>query len=157
MSPGTSPTESTSSTRPDRRTRAMGTWSWASASTLAIALRSWLVPMITLNRTSAMTMAPVGICPIAKLAMLTMSNMMFMGLSSWPFATSQSVGGGSTVISFCPYCVRRRRTSSASSPFPASTARRATVSSADSAYQGASVMICSDVVTLGLLGLPWCP
>ncbi len=61
MSPGTSPTASTSSTVPSRRTRAVGTCNWASASTLAIALRSWLVPMTTLNSTSAITIAPVAI------------------------------------------------------------------------------------------------
>ena len=81
-SPGTRPVESTSSTLPDRRTRALGTWSWASASTLAIALRSWFVPMITLNDTNANTMTPVATCPMAKLAMLTISSMMFIGFAS---------------------------------------------------------------------------
>ena len=81
-SPGTRPVESTSSTLPDRRTRALGTWSWASASTLAIALRSWFVPMITLNDTNANTITPVATCPMAKLAMLTISSMMFIGFAS---------------------------------------------------------------------------
>ena len=82
MSPGTRPVESTSSTRPDRRTRALGTWSWDSASTLARALRSWLVPMTTLNETRAKTMTPVATCPMAKLATLTTSSMMFIGFVS---------------------------------------------------------------------------
>ena len=81
-SPGTRPVESTSSTLPDRRTRAFGTCNWANASTLANALRSWFVPMITLNDTNAKTITPVATCPIARLAMLTISNMMFIGFAN---------------------------------------------------------------------------
>ena len=61
MSPGTSAVDSTSSTAPARRTRAWGTCSLASASTLARALSSWLEPMTTLKVTSAVTTSPVGI------------------------------------------------------------------------------------------------
>ena len=82
MSPGTSPVDSTSSTWPDRRTRALGTWSWANASTLARALSSWFVPMTTLNVTSASTTMAVANCPMAKLAPHTISSMMFIGLAS---------------------------------------------------------------------------
>ena len=81
-SPGTSSVESISSMRPARRTLAWGTWSCASASTLANALRSWLVPMITLNETSARTMTPVASCAMLKLAMLTINSMMFIGFAS---------------------------------------------------------------------------
>ena len=67
---------------------------------------------------------PVATCPIAKLAMLTISNMMFIGLASWPLATSHIVGGGSVAISFGPYCESRRSTSSESRPRSASTPSR---------------------------------
>ena len=45
-------------------------------------MRSWFVPMITLNDTSANTMVPVATCPMAKLAMLTISSMMFIGFAN---------------------------------------------------------------------------
>ena len=50
-SPGTRFVDSISSRRPDRRTRACGTWSCASASTLARAFSSWFEPITTLNVT----------------------------------------------------------------------------------------------------------
>ena len=151
MSPGTSPTASTSSTVPSRRTRAIGTCSWASASTLAIALRSWLVPMITLNSTSSITIAPVAIWSIVKLAMLTISSMMFIGLAICAFAICHVVGGGSVATSFLPYFATRLATSAALSPDAASTPSRETASSTDSEYHrvpsgvgcwvGSSVMV----------------
>ena len=49
MSPGTSVVDSISATWPERRTRACGTCSLASASTLARAFSSWFVPITTLN------------------------------------------------------------------------------------------------------------
>ncbi len=116
MSPGTSPTASTSSTVPSRRTRAIGTCSWASASTLAMALRSWLVPMITLNSTSAITIAPVAIWSMVKLAMLTISSMMFIGLAICAFAICHVVGGGSVATSFLPYVATRLVTSAGAEP-----------------------------------------
>lgn len=81
-SPGTSLVDSISSTRPDRRTRAWGTWSCASASTLALAFSSWLEPMTTLNVTSPSTTRAVAHCAMAKLATHTISSMMFIGLAS---------------------------------------------------------------------------
>ena len=84
---GRAAVDSTSSTAPARRTRAWGTCSLASASTLARALSSWLEPMTTLKVTSAVTTSPVGIWPIAKLATPTISSMMFIGLESCSRAT----------------------------------------------------------------------
>jgi hypothetical protein len=101
-SPGTSVVDSTSSTTPPRSTRACGTCSLASASTLARAFSSCAEPMITLNVTSPKTTIPVGTCPIAKLAAQTISSMMFIGLASWPRATTQTLGGGSVGSSFGP-------------------------------------------------------
>ena len=62
MSPGTSLVDSSSSIWPERRTRACGTCSFASASTLARALSSWLVPITTLNSTRPSTTSAVAIC-----------------------------------------------------------------------------------------------
>jgi hypothetical protein len=115
-SPGTSSVDSTSATWPDRRTRARGTWSCASASTLARAFSSWLEPMTTLNVTSPSTTTPVATCAIAKLATQTISSMMFIGLDSWPRATVHTLGGGSVGNSFGPYSASRRTASSTSSP-----------------------------------------
>ena len=95
MSPGTRSTDSTASTRPARRTRAWGTWSCASASTLARALSSCREPITTLNVTSSATKMPVATCPIARLATATITSMMFIGFDSWPSATDQRLGGGS--------------------------------------------------------------
>ena len=115
-SPGTSSVDSISSTWPDRRTRARGTCSCASASTLARAFSSWAEPMTTLNTTSPSTTTPVATCAIAKLAAQTISSMMFIGLSSWPRPTTQTLGGGSTGSSLGPYSASRRVTSPAPSP-----------------------------------------
>ena len=64
-SPGTSSFAASCCTSPSRRTRAWGTCNDASASTLARALRSWLVPIRTLNVTSNVTTTPVAIWSIA--------------------------------------------------------------------------------------------
>jgi hypothetical protein len=45
---------------------------------------------------------PVAIWPIAKLAMATISNMMFIGLAICAFAICHVVGGGSVATSFLP-------------------------------------------------------
>ena len=116
MSPGTSPVDSICATWPDRRTRACGTCSFASASTLARAFISWLVPMMTLNSTSPSTTSAVAICTIAKLAPTTSSSMRFIGLTSWPRATAHRLGGGSVGSSFGPYSARRCCTSSGAQP-----------------------------------------
>src|SRR6266516_175895 len=145
-SPGTSLVDSTSSTRPDRRTRARGTWSLASASTLARAFISWFVPMTTLNITSPSTTRPVATCAMAKLATQTISSMMFIGLDSWARATAQMLGGGSVGSSFGPYWASRRWTSSLASPRSGSTPIRPAASSADRLYQAASWAGCSTVV-----------
>ena len=95
MSPGTSVADSICSTCPERRTRACGTCSLASASTLARAFSSWAVPITTLNVTSPSTTTAVAIWTIAKLAATTISSMMFIGLTSWARATTHTLGGGS--------------------------------------------------------------
>ena len=82
MSPGTSLVDSICSTWPERRTRACGTWSLASASTLARAFSSWLVPITTLNSTRPSTTSAVAIWTIAKAAAQTISSMMFIGLTN---------------------------------------------------------------------------
>src|SRR5215469_10088594 len=137
-SPGTSLVDSTSSTWPDRRTRARGTWSSASAATLARALSSWFEPMTTLNVTSASTTIAVGICPMAMLAAPTISSMMFIGLVSCPRATTQTLGGGSVGSSLGPYWACRWVTAPASRPWPGSTSSALAASSAESAYQATS-------------------
>ena len=115
-SPGTSLVDSSSSTWPDRRTRARGTWSLASASTLARAFSSWAEPMTTLNVTSPSTTTPVATCTIAKLAAQTISSMMFIGLASCPRATTHRLGGGSVGSSLGPYSASRCSVSPAPSP-----------------------------------------
>src|SRR6185437_10467833 len=145
-SPGTSLVDSTSSTRPERRTRAWGTWSWASASTLARAFSSWSVPMTTLNVTSPSTTTPVATCAMAKLAAQTISSMMFIGLASWPRATTHMLGGGSDGSSLGPYWASRRWTSSVASPCSGSTPIAVATSSGDRLYQAASWAGCSTVV-----------
>ena len=47
-----------------------------------------------------MATTPIATCPMARLATLTINNMMFIGFASWPLATSHIVGGGSVAISF---------------------------------------------------------
>ena len=101
-SPGTSSADSISSTLPVRRTRALGTCRLASASTLARAFISWLVPATTLNVTSSVTTTPVATWWMPKLATATISSMMFIGLESWTFATDHMLGGGSVGSTFCP-------------------------------------------------------
>ena len=107
-SPGTSVVDSISSTRLLRRTRAWGTWSSASASTLARAFSSCLDPITTLNVTSPDTTMPVAIWPIAKLAAPTSSSMMFIGFNSCPRATDHTLGGGSVGSALGPYSLSRR-------------------------------------------------
>ena len=105
----------------ERRTRACGTCSFASASTLARAFSSWFVPITTLNSTRPSTTRAVAIWTIAKLAATTISSMMFIGLTSWPRATTHMLGGGSVGSSFGPYSASRRSTSATVSPASAST------------------------------------
>ena len=145
-SPGTSWVDSISSTAPDRRTRARGTCSCASASTLARAFSSWAEPMTTLNTTSPSTTMPVATCPMPKLAPLTISSMMFIGLASWPRPTTHTLGGGSTASSLGPYSASRRVTSPASSPRSGSTPTASATSSGDRAYQATSSLTCLTVV-----------
>ncbi len=90
--------------------------------------------MITLNSTRAITIAPVAIWSIVKLAMLTISNMMFIGLAICAFAICHVVGGGSVATSFFPYVASRLVTSAPVSPDAASTSSRDTASSTDSEY-----------------------
>ena len=85
--PARASVDSISSTCPERRTRACGTCSWASASTLARAFSSWFEPMTTLNVTSASTTRPVAICPIAKLATDDDQQHDVHRVDSWPRAT----------------------------------------------------------------------
>ncbi len=133
-SPGTRLIDSIASTRPKRRTRACGTCSPASASTLARALSSCRDPITTLNVTSSATKIPVATCPMAMLATATIANMMFIGLESWPRATDHKLGGGSVVSLFGPYCASRRSTSSLLNPWSGSTPNRVATSSVDNAY-----------------------
>ena len=58
---------------------------------------------------------------MAKLAAQTISSMMFIGLASWPRATTHMLGGGSVGSSLGPYWASRRWTSSVASPCSGST------------------------------------
>ena len=146
MSPGTSVVDSICSTCPERRTRACGTCSLASASTLARAFSSWAVPITTLNVTSPSTTTAVAIWTIAKLAATTISSMMFIGLTSWARATTHMLGGGSAGSSFGPYSSSRRSASWASSPSSGLTPICPAASSGDSAYQARFSAGCCKVV-----------
>ena len=143
MSPGTSLVDSISATWPERRTRACGTCSFASASTLARAFSSWLVPITTLNSTRPSTTRAVAIWTMAKLAATTNSSMMFIGLTSCSRATTHMLGGGSVGSSFGPYSASRRSTSATVSPASASTPICVVTSCADSAYQARPPPGCS--------------
>src|SRR6516164_2264535 len=145
-SPGTSLVESSCSTRPDRRTRACGTCSLASASTLAWAFSSWSEPITTLNVTSPSTTRAVAIWTMAKLAATTSSSMMFIGLTSWPRATVHILGGGSVGSAFGPYSSSRRSASWVSSPSSGLTPSCPATSCADSAYQARFSAGCCKVV-----------
>ena len=68
---------------------------------------SWLVPMTTLNVTSASDDDAGRHLPDGEAGDATISSMMFIGLASWPLATSHSVGGGSVAISLRPYFASR--------------------------------------------------
>ena len=106
--------------------------------------------MITLNDTSARTITPVGICPIAKLATLTISSMMFIGFASWPLATCHSVGGGSAAISFGPYCPSRRcNLVGIEAGIGGHPKSLSTTSCVDSAYQSCSPVVCSVIAISG--------
>src|SRR6516165_8098229 len=145
-SPGTSLVDSTCSTRLDRRTRACGTCSLASASTLAWAFSSWSEPITTLNVTNPSTTTAVAICTIAKLAATTSSSMMFIGLTSWPRATTHILGGGSVGSAFGPYSSSRRSAWWTSSPSSGLTPSCPATSCADSAYQARFSAGCCTVV-----------
>ena len=146
MSPGTSPIASISSTRPDRRTRAWGTCSWARASTLARALSSWRDPITTLKVTRSATKMPVATCPMAMLATATIASMMFIGFASCPSATDQRLGGGSVVNWFGPYSASLRAASSSLNPWSVSTVNRAATSSGEIAYHAGVSELCSIVL-----------
>ena len=94
--------------------------------------------MTTLNVTNPSTTMPVAICPIARLATPTISNMMFIGFDSWPRATTHTLGGGSVGNLFGPNSSRRRCTSAAASPRVGSTPTCRAVSSADNVCQAMS-------------------
>ena len=91
-SPGTRSDAGRSVRLPSRITRACGTWRLASASTLARALSSWLVPITTLSRTRAITTAAVEPCPITMLTTATASSIRVMGSASWPSAIRRTEG-----------------------------------------------------------------
>ena len=83
-SPGTTDAAATSATRPSRRTRGRRghLQLQASASALARAFFSWVVPITTLKVTRTATMTPVATWSMTKLAMATRINMMFIGFAS---------------------------------------------------------------------------
>ena len=123
----------------------------ASASTLARAFSSWLVPITTLNITSPSTTTAVAIWTIAKLAPQTSSSMMFIGLTSCPRATTHTLGGGSAGSSFGPYWASRRSASPAPSPSSGSTPICPAASWADRAYHARFSAGCWIVV----ISAPW--
>ena len=106
---------------PSRSTRAEGTCSCASASTLAWALRSWFAPSPTFRATRAPTRMPVDPWPIAMLAIATASSMMFMGSETCPRMTLHRPGGGSWGSEFGPWRVWRSSASAAERPSPGVT------------------------------------
>jgi len=111
-SPGTRSTAGTSTSERSRTTLLCGTCIFASASTLALAFSSWLVPRTTLRTTRNATTRPVETSPIAMLTRVTAMSMMFIGSRSWPSATAATEGGFSPVIRFGPCSARRRAASS---------------------------------------------
>ena len=135
MSPGTRLGDSTSSTRPSRSTRALGTCSWASASTLARAASSCLEPITTLKVTRPRTTIAVEISPMSRHAAVTTSSMMFIGLTSCPRATTHTLGGASVGSAFGPNLASRSSTSGPVRPRAGSTPSRPATSSPRSAYQ----------------------
>ena len=121
MSPGTRSAAGTSTKRPSRITRAMGTCRLASASTLARALSSWLVPITTFSSTRATTTAAVEPCPITMLTTATATSIKVIGSISWPSATRSTDGFASCCRVLGPWSARRLAASAAVSPVPAST------------------------------------
>ena len=83
---------------------------------------------------------------MAKLAAHTMSSMMFIGLASWPRATTQTLGGGSVGSSFGPYSASRRLDSAPSSPRAGSTPSCPATSSGGTEYHGSFPAGCLTAV-----------
>ena len=104
------------------------------------------MPITTLNVTSPSTTTPVATWPMAKLAAHTMSSMMFIGLASWPRATTQTLGGGSVGSSFGPYSASRRLDSAPSSPRAGSTPSCPATSSGGTEYHGSFPAGCLTAV-----------
>ena len=61
-------------------------------------------------------MTPVDTSPIAMLTTVTTISIRFIGSRTWARATATIDGGFSAAISFRPYSVRRRSTSTCESP-----------------------------------------
>jgi hypothetical protein len=106
-SPGTISSAGINSSWPSRSTRVCGTWSLASASTLARALSSCRAPRTTLSSTSAATRTAVETSRMSRLATATATSMMFIGSRSCPSAITQTEGGFSLVSVFGPTSRRR--------------------------------------------------
>ena len=143
MSPGTTSVAGTSVTDLSRSTRACGTCSLASASTLALAVSSCRVPSVRFSRISRATMIPVDTSPISRLTTTTATSMMFIGSRSWSRAILQADGGFSAAISLAPNLVSRSAASPAVRPAATSEPAAATTSSAASAHGGVPVPACS--------------
>ena len=119
MSPGTTSVAGTRATELSRSTRACGTCSLASASTLALAVSSCRVPSVRFSTISRATMIPVDTSPISRLTTTTATSMMFIGSRSWSRAILQADGGFSAAISLAPNFVSRL-----ARPLPPSGRRR---------------------------------
>ena len=133
MSPGTTSVAGTSTSCPSRETRACGTCSFDSASTLALAFSSWRDPRTTLKRTSSAMMMPVDASPIAKLTAATATSMMFIGSRSCCSAMARTDGGFSPVIWFGPCSDSRSAASACESPRSPSLFSSATTAAASRA------------------------
>ena len=73
-------------------------------------------PSTTFSTISRATITPVDTSPIAMLTSVTTTSIRFIGSRSWARATATIDGGFSAAISFRPYFVRRRSTSTWESP-----------------------------------------
>ena len=136
-SPGTRSLAEMVRSCPSRTTRACGTCSLASASTLARALSSCREPRTTLSTISRPTITPVDTSPITRLTSVTAINIRFIGSRSWPSATATIDGGFSAAISFRPYVATRCPASASPRPCSPSEPSRASTSAALEAYGGA--------------------
>ncbi len=133
ISPGTSSTAGSETKVPSRTTFACGTCSFDSASTLALAFSSCLVPKTTFSPMSMPTITPVETSPMRKLTTTTATSMRFIGSRSWLPAIAHTEGGFAPAIWFAPYFESRFAASAAVRPAEGSDPTDATTPEASRA------------------------